>query len=80
VLTADRGAGALASVSEAHPDLVMLDLMLPDVSGVEICRRLKRDPALCQIPVIMLTARSDEVDRVVGFEVGADGRLDPSQS
>lgn len=72
VLAAASGTGALASVREARPDLVLLDLMLPDVSGVEICRHLKRDPSLCQIPVIMLTARSDEVDRVAGFEVGAE--------
>jgi two-component system phosphate regulon response regulator PhoB len=72
VLAADSGARALASAREIQPDLVLLDLMLPDVSGVEICRHLKHDPALCQIPVIMLTARSDEIDRVVGFEMGAE--------
>jgi|ERR1019366_5645290 two-component system phosphate regulon response regulator PhoB len=72
VLAADSGANALASVREARPDLVLLDLMLPDVSGVEVCRHLKHDPSLCQIPVIMLTARSDEIDRVVGFEMGAE--------
>jgi two-component system phosphate regulon response regulator PhoB len=72
MLAADSGAGALASVRETRPDLVLLDLILPDVSGVEICRHLKRDPSLCQIPVIMLTARSEEADRVVGFEMGAE--------
>jgi two-component system phosphate regulon response regulator PhoB len=54
------------------PELVLLDLMLPDISGLEICRHLKSDPALRAIPVIMLTARSEEIDRVVGFELGAD--------
>jgi two-component system phosphate regulon response regulator PhoB len=72
VLAAGCGEGALASLRESRPDLVLLDLMLPDVSGVEVCRHLKRDPSWCQIPVIMLTARSDEIDRVVGFEMGAE--------
>lgn len=54
------------------PDLVLLDLMLPDLSGLELCRRLRREPRTEQVPVIMLTARGEEVDRVVGFEVGAD--------
>lgn len=54
------------------PDLVLLDLMLPDMSGTEICRRLKSGEETRGIPVVMLTARGDEIDRVVGFEVGAD--------
>ena len=58
---------------EKHlPDLLVLDLMLPDVSGTEICRRLRADPELEHLPVIMLTAKADEVDRVVGLELGAD--------
>jgi len=72
VLAAERGAAGLALAHEAHPDLILLDLMLPDISGLEICRNLKRDPAMKAIPVIMLTARSEEIDRVVGFELGAD--------
>jgi two-component system phosphate regulon response regulator PhoB len=72
VLAAERGAVALALLEEQQPDLVLLDLMLPDVSGLEICRKLKSDASLRAIPVIMLTARSDEIDRVVGFELGAD--------
>lgn len=54
------------------PDLVLLDLMLPDTSGVEICRALRISPRTQSIPVIMLTAKGEEIDRVVGFEVGAD--------
>jgi two-component system, OmpR family, phosphate regulon response regulator PhoB len=72
VLTADRGATALDLLRKEPPELVLLDLMLPDISGLEICRHLKSDPALRAIPVIMLTARSEEIDRVVGFELGAD--------
>src|SRR5512143_2470103 len=72
VLAAERGAVGLGLARERHPDLVLLDLMLPDVSGLEICRSLKSDAALRTIPVIMLTARGEEIDRVVGFELGAD--------
>jgi two-component system, OmpR family, phosphate regulon response regulator PhoB len=63
---------ALARIKEKAPDAVILDLMLPDLPGTEICRQLKSNPKTAAIPVMMLTARSDEVDRVVGFELGAD--------
>jgi two-component system, OmpR family, phosphate regulon response regulator PhoB len=72
VVTAHDGAGALAELRKQRPDLVLLDLNLPDVSGTEICRRLRRDPATSGIPIMMITAKADEIDRVVGFEVGAD--------
>jgi two-component system phosphate regulon response regulator PhoB len=55
-----------------RPDLVLLDIMLPELDGLEVCRRLKQAPALRSVPVIMLTARSEEVDRVVGLELGAE--------
>jgi two-component system phosphate regulon response regulator PhoB len=54
------------------PDAVVLDLMLPDLPGTEVCRRIRSDAGLGGLPVIMLTAKSDEVDRIVGFELGAD--------
>jgi two-component system phosphate regulon response regulator PhoB len=60
------------AAKEPRPDLVLLDVMLPDLSGTEVCRRLKHSEALRHIPVIMVTARGEEIDRVVGFEVGAD--------
>src|ERR1043165_3621400 len=66
------GAKALDIVAKEQPVLVLLDLMLPDMSGVEICRRLKQNDATRSTPVVMLTARGEEIDRVVGFEVGAD--------
>jgi two-component system phosphate regulon response regulator PhoB len=72
VLATDRGGPALTMVREQRPDLVLLDLMLPDISGLEVCRGLKSDASLRAIPVVMLTARSEEIDRVVGFELGAD--------
>jgi two-component system phosphate regulon response regulator PhoB len=69
---ASSGEEALAQLRRRVPDLVVLDLMLPDVSGTEICRRIKADPRTQAVPVVMLTAKSEEVDRVVGFELGAD--------
>ena len=57
------------------PDLVVLDLMLPEMDGLEVCRRLRGDPTTASLPLIMLTAKADEVDRVVGLELGADDYL-----
>jgi two-component system phosphate regulon response regulator PhoB len=54
------------------PDLILLDLMLPGLLGTEVCKALRKDPSTAHIPIIMITAKSDEIDRVVGFEVGAD--------
>jgi phosphate regulon transcriptional regulator PhoB len=70
--TADNGAEALARIRAAAPDLVVLDLMLPEMTGLEVCRRLRADPATAGVPIIMLTAKTDEVDRIVGLEMGAD--------
>jgi two-component system phosphate regulon response regulator PhoB len=72
VETAASGEEALARLRRSVPDLLVLDLMLPDLSGEELCRRVRGDPGLTGLPVIMLTAKSEEVDRVVGFELGAD--------
>jgi two-component system, OmpR family, phosphate regulon response regulator PhoB len=72
VVVSERGAPAAGLALEQHPDLVLLDLMLPDISGLEVCRSLKSNPATRAIPVVMVTAKSAEVDRVVGFELGAD--------
>lgn len=55
-----------------HPDLVILDLMLPDIDGLEICRSLRQEEKFSSLPIIMLTARGDETDKVVGLELGAD--------
>jgi two-component system, OmpR family, phosphate regulon response regulator PhoB len=72
VLTAARGREGLRLAREQRPDLVLLDLMLPDLPGTDICRQLKEDSATRRIPVVMVTARNEEIDRVVGFELGAD--------
>lgn len=72
VITALDGSTALAEIQRSRPDLVVLDVMLPDITGLEVCRRLRRSAETVRLPVIMLTAKSEEVDRIVGFEVGAD--------
>ncbi len=70
---AASGEAALRLAQEKPlPDLILLDLMLPDISGTEVCRRLRQNEETRQIPVMMLTAKSEEVDRIVGFELGAD--------
>lgn len=67
-----RGDSALAAIRSLPPDLVLLDLMLPGLDGLELCRMLKRDPKTSAIPLIMLTAKGTETDRIVGLELGAD--------
>jgi phosphate regulon transcriptional regulator PhoB len=71
-LEAMDGATALRLIREQHPDLLLLDLMLPGMDGLEICRRLRQDATTARLPILMLTAKAEEVDRVVGLEVGAD--------
>lgn len=72
VAQASNGEEALMLVEEAAPDVIVLDWMLPNVSGIEVCRRLKMRPETRGVPIIMLSARSEEVDRVRGLETGAD--------
>ena len=72
VVGAANGEEAYRALRSEPIQLVVLDLMLPDISGLEICRYIRRDSALSRIPVIMLTAKGEEVDRIVGFEMGAD--------
>jgi DNA-binding response OmpR family regulator len=69
---AATGPEALQQMRAAVPQLVVLDLMLPGMDGLEVCRRLRGDPVTAAVPIIMLTAKADEVDRVVGLEIGAD--------
>jgi two-component system, OmpR family, phosphate regulon response regulator PhoB len=70
--TAASGAEALRRIKSTVPDLVVLDLMLPEMDGLEVCRRMRADPGAAAVPIIMVTAKADEVDRVVGLELGAD--------
>ncbi len=72
VSRAETGDEGLLLVDEQAPDIIVLDWMLPGVSGIEVCRRLKMRPETRRIPIIMLSARSEEVDRVRGLETGAD--------
>lgn len=71
-LEANDGETALRLARENKPDLLILDLMLPGIDGLEICRLLRRDPSTAQVAIIMLTAKAEEVDRIVGLEMGAD--------
>jgi DNA-binding response OmpR family regulator len=69
---ASDGAEALDRVRRRAPDLMVLDLMLPQMSGLEICRRIRNEPETAKLPIIVVTARGSEVDRVLGLEMGAD--------
>jgi phosphate regulon transcriptional regulator PhoB len=70
ILTGSKGT--LKLLEQAKPDLIILDVMLPDADGFELCRQIRQSSALARIPVLFLTARSDEVDRVLGLEIGGD--------
>ena len=72
VVTAATGEDALVVCAHERPTLVLLDIMLPGIDGMEVCRRLKSQPTTADIPIIMLTAKGDEVDKILGLELGAD--------
>src|SRR5262245_46044035 len=72
VSTASTGTDALSHVSASSPSLIILDLMLPDIDGVEVCRRIRKSS---DVPILMLTARDEDVDKIIGLEVGADDYL-----
>lgn len=72
VVATESGKAALVLAAQRPPDLILLDIMLPDMSGLEVCRQLKNRPDTKEVLVMMLTARGEEIDRVVGFEIGAD--------
>ncbi len=67
-----NGEDALKELETTRPDLVVLDIMLPGMDGLEVCRRIRQEKSLANMPIIMLTAKGEEVDRIVGFEIGAD--------
>jgi DNA-binding response OmpR family regulator len=75
VLSAADGAEALKRARGSRPDLIVLDLMLPELDGLEVCKILRRDPTTASIPILMLTAKAAEIDRVLGLELGADDYL-----
>ena len=72
VLSSPDGKSALKLLESNKPNIVILDLMLPDMSGLDLCRQIKNDKKLSNTSIIMLTAKSEEIDRIVGFELGAD--------
>ncbi len=72
VTTSAEGATGLAQIRKAPPDLLILDLMLPKLSGLEICKEVRKDVSLNRLPILILTAKGEEADRVVGLELGAD--------
>ena len=72
VITASNGEEALNLVANERPDLILLDIMLPNIDGLEVCRTLKQNSEFNAIPIIMLTAKGDEIDTVLGLEMGAD--------
>ncbi|HPD57273.1 MAG TPA: response regulator [Smithellaceae bacterium] len=72
VAKAYDGESAIRMIKAKKPDLVILDLMLPGINGIDVCKNLRANPATSDLPIIMLTAKADEVDKVVGLEIGAD--------
>ncbi len=72
VINAETGPLGLAAARRDRPDLIVLDLMLPGVDGLDVCRTLRQDPQMNTIPIIMLTARVEETDKLIGLELGAD--------
>lgn len=75
VLAAANGLESLKMIKKNRPDIVILDWMMPEMDGLEVCRRLRQDPDTSRIPVIMLTARTETLDKVLGLEMGADDYL-----
>ena len=75
VVTANSGANGIQRARQENPDAILLDVMMPGMDGLEVCKRLKSDPATRYIPVVMVTALSDVADRLRGLEVGADDFL-----
>ncbi len=71
VLTANNGKDAL-EIAETVPDLILLDIMMPELNGFEVCKQLKNNPDTSKIPVIFLTAKENEIDEILGLEIGAD--------
>ncbi|MGG7163628.1 response regulator [Clostridium ihumii] len=72
VFTANSGDVALKIAKDKMPDLILLDLMLPGIDGLEVCKLIRKDENISEIPIIMITAKSEEIDKIVGLEIGAD--------
>lgn len=72
VVTADNGLDALRLAETKKPDLIFLDLMLPGMDGLDVCKNIRKNPAIENIPIVMITAKSEELDKILGLELGAD--------
>ena len=72
VAVSEDGYEALSLIRRHPPDLVILDLMLPGIDGFEVCKEMKREPKTAEVPVLIVTARGEEIDRIIGLELGAD--------
>jgi len=72
VITADNGRDAFIIAKEQQPDLILLDLMLPGMDGLDVCKEIRRDSAISTMPIIMITAKGEELDKILGLELGAD--------
>jgi two-component system phosphate regulon response regulator PhoB len=72
VVSSTNGPDAIKRMGASQPDLILLDWLLPEMSGIDVCKALKSDPVTQRIPIIMVSAKSDPVDRIVGFEIGVD--------
>jgi two-component system cell cycle response regulator len=75
LVTATSGTAALAQVPDVHPDLVLLDLYIPDLDGLEVCRRLRADPATARLPIVLLSAYGSIAEKLAGFRAGVDDYL-----
>ena len=75
VVTAMSGAAALEAIERENPDIVLLDVMMPDMDGVEVCRRIRANPKMMHLPIVIVTALSEPADRVRGLDAGADDFL-----
>lgn len=72
VITADNGIDALRIVEDEKPDLILLDLMIPGIDGLEVCKKIRRNSSIESIPIIIITAKGEELDKILGLELGAD--------
>lgn len=72
VITADNGIDALTIAEDEKPDLILLDLMIPGIDGLEVCKKIRRNSSIESIPIIMITAKGEELDKILGLELGAD--------
>ena len=72
VFTTDTGKGVMSLIEKIKPDIILLDLMLPEVNGIDICKRIRNNSSLNEIRILIISAKSEEIDKIVCLEIGAD--------